>query len=232
MALYNPFVVHNPKTAELDGFIVDDAKYLAEQMGLKLEISELTWDSLIAALQTRKVDIIMCSTAVTMQRSLAVAFSQPYGRVGVVMAVQKGATWESIDQPGNIVAMAAGVAAVPMVKQTLKNAKLETYTEESNAFLEFLKRKNVVAFSTDFIAVSLHMAALSEDNRAKLDIIAHPTWHERPHAYMLHQGDQDWLNFINSYVTRGQVTGRYAKLCKKWGLDPNKYLWWTKKYEY
>ncbi|MFD0590445.1 ABC transporter substrate-binding protein/permease [Paenibacillus sp. GCM10027627] len=63
---------------EIVGMDIDIAKFIAEQLGYKLEIASMDFNGLIAALQTGRVDFVMSAMSVTEERKENVDFSNSY----------------------------------------------------------------------------------------------------------------------------------------------------------
>ena len=61
-----------------DGFDVVVASYLAEKMGMEVEIVKLDWDSLIPALQNDQIDAVIAGMTDTEERRESVDFTTPY----------------------------------------------------------------------------------------------------------------------------------------------------------
>lgn len=74
-----------------DGYDVQVARYLAEQLGMQLEIVKTEWDGLIPALTsgTGKIDAIVAGMSPTAARREVVAFTEPYYESDVVVVVRK-----------------------------------------------------------------------------------------------------------------------------------------------
>ncbi|MDD6919765.1 MAG: transporter substrate-binding domain-containing protein [Eubacteriales bacterium] len=60
------------------GYDVMMAKKIADELGMKLEIVKLDWDSLVPALQSGKVDCVIAGQSITTERLQSVDFSNPY----------------------------------------------------------------------------------------------------------------------------------------------------------
>lgn len=69
------------------GYDVMMAKYLAEQMGMELEIVRLDWDSLVPAVQSGAVDCVIAGQSITAKRLKQVDFTTPYYYASIVTLV-------------------------------------------------------------------------------------------------------------------------------------------------
>lgn len=72
------------------GYDVMMAKYLAEQMGMELEIVRLDWDSLVMAVQSGTVDCAIAGQSITAKRLEQVDFTTPYYYASIVSLVMAG----------------------------------------------------------------------------------------------------------------------------------------------
>ncbi len=79
-AEFAPFEFHaiiNGKDT-IAGFDMDLAKEIAKDMGVQLEVKELAFDALLAALQSGQVDVIISGMSATEERRKSVDFSEVY----------------------------------------------------------------------------------------------------------------------------------------------------------
>ena len=74
---YPPFEFVN-SAGEMVGFDVDMIKEIAKQMGVKLELSDMPFDSLIASVQEGKIDVAVAGFNYDKERDKVVDFSDPY----------------------------------------------------------------------------------------------------------------------------------------------------------
>ncbi|CDQ43524.1 polar amino acid ABC transporter inner membrane subunit [Mycolicibacterium neoaurum] len=76
--VYSPFSYHDPKTGELVGYDVDVAKAVGEKLGVKVEFVETPWDSIFAALEANRFDIVANQVTINPERQAKYDLSQPY----------------------------------------------------------------------------------------------------------------------------------------------------------
>lgn len=76
--VYSPFSYHDPKTGELVGYDVDVAKAVGEKLGVKVEFVETPWDSIFAALEANRFDVVANQVTITPERQAKYDLSQPY----------------------------------------------------------------------------------------------------------------------------------------------------------
>jgi len=72
-----PTTFMDTKTNEVQGTMVDAAKYVAEKLGVKLKVVETPWSALIPSLTGKKVDLICAAMVITEKRREVIDFSDP-----------------------------------------------------------------------------------------------------------------------------------------------------------
>lgn len=70
------------------GYDVMMAQYLADKLGMKLEIVKLDWDSLVTAVQSGTVDCVIAGQSITAKRLKQVDFTTPYYYASIVCLVK------------------------------------------------------------------------------------------------------------------------------------------------
>jgi L-cystine transport system substrate-binding protein/L-cystine transport system permease protein len=76
--VYAPFSYHDPATGQLTGYDVDVARAVGDKLGVKVEFVETPWDSIFAALQANRFDVIANEVTITPERRSNYDLSEPY----------------------------------------------------------------------------------------------------------------------------------------------------------
>jgi His/Glu/Gln/Arg/opine family amino acid ABC transporter permease subunit len=76
--VYSPFSYHDPTTNELVGYDVDVAKAVGDKLGVKVEFVETPWDSMFAALEAGRFDVVANQVTINPERQAKYDLSQPY----------------------------------------------------------------------------------------------------------------------------------------------------------
>ncbi|WP_046869707.1 ABC transporter substrate-binding protein [Microvirga massiliensis] len=216
--LYYSISFRNPKSGEIEGIDADLAKELAKELGAELQIVESNFGTFIADLQANKCEIGMFGLGATLKRAQAVEFSKPYLVTNVYGVTRKDArikSWEDIDKPGVKVAVSLGSYIENVMIEYLKNAEVVPVAPPNTREGELVARR-VDIIMTDFpTAVKVTDEfdwATTVNPSEKLAVT--------PYAYVVPQGDQIWLNYINLFVDTIKLDGRLMKYAKKHKLDP------------
>lgn len=216
IAPWKNLILWDDKTGRYEGVIADDLRKFEEVTGIKVEITNTTWAGMIAGLQTGKWDAIMNGLGASIQRSLAVAFTEPYGYYCEAALIRKDDTttksFADLDKPGNIITCVAGTSAHELWKGKFKNAKLQPFTEAVGGIMEVIQGR-AKAFMSDLLVNTFRA---KERPELKLFIPENTIWFYQAHA--VRYSDLDLLEFLNTYIRNMKVQGWYYELADKWGM--------------
>ncbi len=215
VAPWKNFIQKNPKTGQYEGIIADDLRNFEKETGVKVEINETNWGGMIAGLQTGKWDAIMNGLGASVQRSLAVAFTEPYGyyaEAALVHSSDNVKSFADLDQDGNIIAIMGGTSAHSLWKDKFQKAKIQTFSDSTSAILEVIQGR-AKAFMSDSLVNSFRA---KERPELSLFIPENTVWFYQAHA--VRYEDQDLKAFLDTYVRNMRVRGWYKELGEKWGM--------------
>ena len=172
------------------GIDAEVAEAVAEKLGLKLEIVDMDFSSIITSVQTGKVDIGVAGMTVTEERLQNVNFSDTYstgvqvvivpedsqitdvdGLSGALIGVQEGTTGHIYcsDDYGeeNVIAYTNGATAV----QALLNGKIDCVVIDKQPALKFVEANPGLKILETAYVEEDYAIAVSKDNEALLAAI-------------------------------------------------------------
>ncbi|TFV56742.1 transporter substrate-binding domain-containing protein [Mycobacterium sp. PS03-16] len=76
--VYAPFSYHDAATGQLVGYDVDVARAVADKIGVPVEFVETPWDSIFAALEANRFDVVANEVTITPERQAKYDLSEPY----------------------------------------------------------------------------------------------------------------------------------------------------------
>jgi len=216
--LYYSISYRDPKSGEIVGIDADLAKELAKELDAKLEIVESGFATFIADLQANKCEIGMFGVGASLKRAQAVEFSKPYlvtNVYGVTRNDSNIKTWADVDKPGVKAAVSLGSFIEPFMKGYLKNAEVVSIAPPDTREGELVARR-VDIIMTDFPTA----VKVTDEFDWAVTVLPNEKLAITPYAYVVPQGDQIWLNYINLFVDTIKLDGRLMKYAKKHKLDP------------
>lgn len=121
------------------GADVELAKAIAEELGVKLELSSMSFDNVLSSLQTGKADMAISGLSATKERKNAYDFSDPYYETENAILVKSSNLdkFASIDSLANQkVAVQKGTIEEGLAKDQLKDSKIISLTAMGEAINE------------------------------------------------------------------------------------------------
>jgi len=218
MVLSIPPQEYQGKHGEPVGMDVDWANLLAQSLGAKLKIVNVPEATRIAEIQAGKVDVLFSSPAITLERAQVVAFTNPYLAAGTVLVTTtKSGVKSAADMAGKKVGVLSGTFYDPIAAKYLPKAKvqhLQSTTDEQVA----LKNGQIAAYFRDS---NTAVAVAAKDSSLK--IITGNFGGVEYDGFAVQQGDQTWLNYLNTFIFTMQSDGTSVQLFKKWFGSPPLY---------
>lgn len=216
--LYYSISFRNPATGEIEGIDADLSKELAKELNAELQIVESSFGTFIADLQADKCDIGMFGIGATMQRAQAVEFSKPYLQTSIYGVVKKDGpikSWSDIDKDGTRVVTTLGSYIEPFMRDYLKSATFTAIAPPAT------REGELIANRADVVMTDYPTAIKVRDEFDWAEIIEpEEPLRVTPYAYVVPQGDQIWLNYINLFVDTIKLDGRLDAYAEANKLGP------------
>ena len=135
------------------GYDVMMAKLIAESMGKELEIVKLDWDSLVPAVSSGDVDLVIAGQSITAERLEVVDFSDPYFYASIVTLTKADSKYASAasvaDLAGATCTSQLGTIWYDICLPQIPEANILTAQETAPAMLVALESGSVDLVVTD-----------------------------------------------------------------------------------
>lgn len=211
-----PFAMIDTK-GELIGYDVDIAKYLAEGLGVELELVDYDWNGLIPILIADKVDIVIADMTITAQRASNVSFSNSYFETGQSLLISRKTpginTWQDLDKSGMIIAVQMSSSGEYAAQRLFKNVTIKSYLSVNEGGLA-LNSGKVDAVLMDQPWVAVWAKKNPETSYAVLDIVT-----KEKLGIAVKQGKPELLQYINTSIEALRDTSEYEDIFNKWFVD-------------
>jgi polar amino acid transport system substrate-binding protein len=205
-------------SGEPEGYDVDIAKKLAEALKVKPEFVVTDIPGRITSLQTHKVDVTIADFTRNVERSVTIAFTDPYLVTTMRMLVLEDSKAHAIadmkDGEGLKIAISRGGTAERAVPAALPKATLTRFNTQADEMSALLSGQVDGMAEDDFYntqAVKDRPGKIRQldGSLARAEI-----------AIGLPPGDFDFHRVLNLFVEQFNASGDNAKLFKQWfGFD-------------
>lgn len=193
---------------EPQGADVDVARALAKDLGVPLEIVQVSGPNRIPFLMTGKADMVISSFSVTAERAKVVAFSAPYSVNQLVVGAAKGVDIKKMDDlNGKRIAVVRGnLQDLELTKSAPKGATLVRYEDDATA------NTALIAGQVDAIATpATTVKTLAERNPGK-NLEVKFVVKMQPLAIGLRKNDAELMKWINAWVEKNTANGELNKI--------------------
>lgn len=206
---YPPFESLDPQN-NVVGFDIDLMNEVAKALGVKLNIVQMGFDGLIAALQAKKFDIMAAGVSVTPERAQVVDFTDPYLIGKDALVVNKDWTKPISgleDLAGATVAVQIGTVQADAAKKVagVKVKEYNLFTEAATAVAS--KQADAVYLNE---AVGKAFVNANPNLKIAAELPAKDT------AFALRKDTPDLTAFVNQVLAQMKQDGRFDTLVAKW----------------
>jgi polar amino acid transport system substrate-binding protein len=162
---YPPFNFAGPD-GNPQGFNIDLARAMCEELKLQCTIQMRRFETLITALNANQADAAIASIAATIETRAKVDFTDPYYRTPARFAARRDSPIEEVVPErleGKKVAVVAGTAHEAFLKSLFTEAELRSYPSDEVARLA-LKRGDVDLLFGDAISLAFWLNGTDSEN--------------------------------------------------------------------
>lgn len=215
---YYSISYRDPRSQSLTGIDVDLAQELAETLKVRLEFVDSSFSRLLDDVLEDHCDVAMFAVGVIPERTQQLSFTQPY-LVSDVLAIttqvnRRIASWQDLDQPGNVIAVAKGTLHESLMAERLQHAEMTTPDSPQGREQEVLSGR-ADAFIADF-PYTLRM--LETTDWARL-VAPETEYHLTYYAWALKPGDAQWHEYLQSFMRTIKADGRLLEAARRYGLE-------------
>ena len=207
---YAPFSFQDPATGQLAGYDVDVATAVGERLGKKVEFVQTPWDSIFAALEANRFDIVANEVTISPERRAKYDLSEPYSVAEGVVITR--ANDDSIKSVNDLKGKTVGATITSNWAQVARDAgaKLEPVEGFTQA-ITLLTQGRVDAVVNDSIAFHAYQA---ETNDQSVKIGA--TIDEKSEQAFAARKNSGLLPELNKALDELKADGTLAKISEKY----------------
>lgn len=209
----------NPKSGAVAGVDADMARDLAAKLNVSLSFVDSNFAQLKDDLQHNRCDVGMFAVAITPARMTVMDFTLPHLYSDVYAVTSRSnanmQSWQDIDRPGRVVAVAAGTYHEALMRDRLQQAKLLVVNPPAT------REGEVESGRADVFMSDYPFTRRMVKDHDWVRIISPPKpFYLVNYAYAIAKGQSRWLATLNQFVQAQQNSGRLRALATRYDLQP------------
>ena len=206
------FISASGVIGEFDGIDMAIADKIAKDNGMKAEISNMEFDSLLVALQNGQIDAAIAGMTVTEERKLSVDFSIPYYTATQVMIVKEDSTIaKATDMADKKIAVIQGYTGETCVNEM--GFQYVSFKKGTDAIMELVNGK------ADVVVIDSATASKYVSDNEGLKIVEDAeAFASEEYAIAIQKGNTELLEKVNASVEKMLADGTISEFAAKYAV--------------
>ncbi|MFI4987069.1 MAG: transporter substrate-binding domain-containing protein [Alphaproteobacteria bacterium] len=204
------------KDGKPDGSEIATARQLAKDLGVELELVQVTAPNRIPALLAGRADVAISSLSITFERAMTVAFANPHGALSIVITAAQGVAIKSAaDLAGKRIGLTRATLEEATVPKAAPQGTNIVYFDDIAATIQALLSGQVDAAGMSAFAAK-SVAERNPDKKLENKFTVTTAYY----AAAVRPADHELLQWINTWVFLNTQNGVLAGIYKKYtGVD-------------
>ena len=200
------------KDGKPDGSEIAVARQLAKDLGVELELVQVTAPQRIPALLAGRADVAISSLSITVDRAKTVAFANPHGALSIVIAAPESV---AIKSAADLAGKRIGITRATLEEATVpgiapKDAKIVFFDDIAATIQALLSGQVDAAGFSAFAAKSI--AERNPDKKIESKFVVRTAYY----AVAVRPSDHELLRFLNTWVFLKTQDGTLAEIYEKY----------------
>ena len=209
-APYEFYAIGEDGTPKLAGFDMDLAQYIADYLGLELEVVTVDFDGVLSELQTKSVDLGMAGLSPDEKRMGIMDFSDLYYMGGQSLVTvkdnaEKFNTFEAVNKPDVSVGAQVGSIQMDLANENTPNADIVALPKVTDLISELIGGKMDAAFIETAVAESY------KTNYPELTLVLDVPYDVAGSAVGIKKGNEALKNAVNEAIAAAIKDGSMDK---------------------
>ena len=205
-----PFGMHDAAMQPI-GSEVESAQLLADFLGVKLEIVEVTSPNRIPFLQSGQADVVIASLSITDERKQVIDFGDPHGVIQIVAAAPATTEIKAVeDLAGKDVAVTRGTTNDKLATTVAVGANIVRYDDDATLVTALVSGQNTVTVTAPQIVNAVNAKRTADPLEIKIVLKVNP------YAVGIRKGEAALLAAVNDWVHTDLKNGKLGAIYKKY----------------
>ena len=209
-APYEFYSIADDGTPTLAGFDMAMAQYIADYLGLELEVVTVDFDGVLSELQTKSVDLGMAGLSPSAEREAIMDFSDIYyqGGQGLVTVTSLADTITSLEDVNNsdyTVGAQTGSIQLDLANEYAADANIVSLPKVTDIISELISGKEDAAF------LEMDVAKCYQQNYPELTIVCEVPYETKGSAIGVCKGNEVLLGAVNDAIAEAVASGAMAQ---------------------
>ncbi|GAB4071923.1 transporter substrate-binding domain-containing protein [Ancylobacter sonchi] len=197
------------------GSDVESAKLLAADLGVPLEIVQVTSPNRVPFLLTGKADIVMASFSVNEERKKVIDFSDAYGVIEIAIAAPKGTAIKTIDDlKGLRIGTTRGSTNDKEVTAQIKNAEIVRYDDDATLITALVSGQVDIMGSSPQVMKAVNQRRPNDPLETKIILKTNP------YAIGLRKNEDALRARLNEWIAKDLANGKLREVFLKYNGSP------------
>ncbi len=207
-AEFPPYEYHDGN--EIVGIDVEIAHAIAEQMGADFEVSDISFDSIIPAIQADKADFGAAGMTITEDRMTQVDFSDSYASAVQAIIVKEDSEIASVeDLQGKVIGVQQGTTGDLYCTDDFGEENVQRFPKGADAVTALQSGK------VDAVIIDNNPAKVFVEQNEGLKLLDTP-YAEENYAICVKKGNSELLDGINAAIKELKDTGKLDEIVAKY----------------
>lgn len=209
---------YHDENGDLAGFDIELAKQVASDLGVDLDLVEVTGPARIPSLLSDQIDILIAAAGATPERAQQVMFTTPYVAVQLgVYGKSDSADFETAsDLKGHSISVARGSTLDVWLTDNASDANIVRFDDTAAAMAAYF------AGQTEFFAENSAIALGAAEGK---DVALKFLIRQSPAHAAVAQGEHDLLQWLNTDLFYNRLNGKLQALQTEWFNESTDLPW-------
>jgi polar amino acid transport system substrate-binding protein len=211
IAMGTPLFSYADDNLQPAGSDVDTAAALAKDLGVKLELVQITNAARVPTLQAQRADLVIADLSITPERAKVIDFSIPYAVITIIVGGPKGVKIKDYDDlDGKTVGLTRATVNDTITTQMAKGAQIQRYEDDATLITSMVTGQVEIFSSTPSNLQEMIKRAPNRNLELKFEQKTFDL------GIAMNKDQPKLKEWVNNWVSTNQKNGKLNAIYKKY----------------